>query len=64
MIQQKRHDAIVALVKHQGYASIEQLAQDFAVTPQTIRRDLNQLAGEGFIKRVHGGAGLESSTVN
>lgn len=60
----KRHDAIVTLVKRQGYASIEQLAQDFVVTPQTIRRDLNHLASEGYIKRVHGGAGIESSTVN
>ncbi|WP_458525896.1 DeoR/GlpR family transcriptional regulator [Onishia taeanensis] len=64
MIQQKRHDAIIALVKHQGYASIEQLTRDFGVTPQTIRRDLNALSGEGLIRRVHGGAGLESSTVN
>lgn len=64
MTQQDRHDAIVTLVKRQGYASIEQLTQHFSVTPQTIRRDLNQLADEGAIKRVHGGAGLESSTVN
>ncbi|MBB3188904.1 DeoR/GlpR family transcriptional regulator [Halomonas cerina] len=64
MNQQKRHEAIIALVKHQGYASIEQLTQDFGVTPQTIRRDLNALADEGLIRRVHGGAGLESSTVN
>ncbi|OLO09843.1 hypothetical protein BTW10_17945, partial [Chromohalobacter japonicus] len=39
MTQQDRHDAIVTLVKHQGYASIEQLTQHFSVTPQTIRRD-------------------------
>ncbi|MBZ9557071.1 MULTISPECIES: DeoR/GlpR family transcriptional regulator [unclassified Modicisalibacter] len=64
MTQQKRHDAIIALVKRQGYASIEQLTRDFGVTPQTIRRDLNALADEGLIRRVHGGAGLESSTVN
>jgi DeoR family transcriptional regulator, glycerol-3-phosphate regulon repressor len=64
MIQPKRHDAILALVKRQGYASIEQLTQEFDVTPQTIRRDLNTLANEGLIRRVHGGAGLESSTVN
>ncbi|WFF42716.1 DeoR/GlpR family transcriptional regulator [Salinicola endophyticus] len=64
MTQQDRHDAIIALVKRQGYAAIEQLATEFNVTPQTIRRDLNQLAEEGAVRRVHGGAGLESSTVN
>ncbi|PMR68136.1 DeoR/GlpR family transcriptional regulator [Halomonas heilongjiangensis] len=64
MNQQQRQDAIVDLVRRQGYASIEQLTDHFTVTPQTIRRDLNALAGEGLIRRVHGGAGLESSTVN
>ncbi|QJQ94204.1 MULTISPECIES: DeoR/GlpR family transcriptional regulator [Halomonadaceae] len=64
MNQQQRQDAIVELVKRQGYATIEQLTSDFDVTPQTIRRDLNNLAAEGLIRRVHGGAGLESSTVN
>ncbi|HSP58847.1 MAG TPA: DeoR/GlpR family transcriptional regulator [Halomonas sp.] len=64
MNQQQRQNAIVDLVRHQGYASIEQLTEHFVVTPQTIRRDLNALAGEGMIRRVHGGAGLESSTVN
>ncbi|MCE9666073.1 DeoR/GlpR family transcriptional regulator [Halomonas sp. M5N1S17] len=64
MNQQQRQDAIVDLVRRQGYASIEQLTEHFVVTPQTIRRDLNALAEEGMIRRVHGGAGLESSTVN
>ncbi|MCE8021200.1 DeoR/GlpR family transcriptional regulator [Halomonas sp. MCCC 1A11036] len=64
MNQQQRQDAIVDLVRRQGYASIEQLTDHFSVTPQTIRRDLNALAEEGMIRRVHGGAGLESSTVN
>lgn len=64
MNQQQRQDAIIALVSRQGYASIEQLTDHFAVTPQTIRRDLNTLASEGRLRRVHGGAGLESSTVN
>ncbi|MGM0703438.1 DeoR/GlpR family transcriptional regulator [Halomonas faecis] len=64
MNQQQRQDAIIALVRRQGYASIEQLTEHFTVTPQTIRRDLNALSAEGLIRRVHGGAGLESSTVN
>lgn len=64
MTQQERHEAIVEMVKRHGYASIEQLAKTFVVTPQTVRRDLNQLADNGILKRVHGGAGIESSTVN
>ena len=64
MNQQQRHEAIVELVRREGYASIEQLTDHFSVTPQTIRRDLNALANDGLLRRVHGGAGLESSTVN
>ncbi|WP_447528735.1 MULTISPECIES: DeoR/GlpR family transcriptional regulator [unclassified Vreelandella] len=64
MNQQYRQDAIVELVRQNGYVSIEQLTEHFAVTPQTVRRDLNTLSDEGRIRRVHGGAGVESSTVN
>ncbi|GAA0635890.1 DeoR/GlpR family transcriptional regulator [Halomonas beimenensis] len=64
MNPQQRQESIVELVRRQGYASIEQLTAHFAVTPQTIRRDLNRLSSEGHLRRVHGGAGLESSTVN
>jgi DeoR family glycerol-3-phosphate regulon repressor len=34
------------------------------VTPQTIRRDLNQLANLGQVRRHHGGASSSSSTKN
>ena len=64
MNQHYRQEANVELVRQNGYVSIEQLTEHFAVTPQTIRRDLNTLAEEGRIRRVHGGAGIESSTVN
>lgn len=64
MNQQQRQDAIVELVRQHGYMGIEQLTAHFSVTPQTVRRDLNALANEGRLRRVHGGAGLESSTVN
>src|SRR3546814_18359900 len=47
-----------------GYASIDELVQVFAVTPQTIRRDINSLAERGELKRYHGGAGLSSSVEN
>ena len=40
MKQTQRHDAIIELVK-QGYVSTEELVEQFAVSPQTIRRDLN-----------------------
>lgn len=64
MKQTQRHDAIVELVKRQGYVSTEELVEFFSVTPQTIRRDLNELAEKNLIQRHHGGAALPSSAEN
>ena len=54
----------LVLVRERGYISIEELAQYFDVTPQTIRRDINQLADEGLLRRYHGGAAHDSSVEN
>ncbi|SNY71711.1 DeoR/GlpR family transcriptional regulator [Enterobacter sp. CC120223-11] len=64
MKQTQRHDAIIERVKQQGYVSTEELVEQFAVSPQTIRRDLNDLAEQKMILRHHGGAALPSSAVN
>ena len=61
MKQTQRHDAIIELVKKQGYVSTEELVEHFSVSPQTIRRDLNDLADQNRILRHHGGAALPSS---
>jgi DNA-binding transcriptional regulator YhcF (GntR family) len=59
-----RRAEIVTLVQRQGFVTIEALAQQFEVTPQTIRRDINELAEEGVLQRHHGGAALPSSVQN
>lgn len=65
MRQHQRQDHILELVEQQGFISIDELVEALQVTPQTIRRDLNQMAERNIISRHHGGAGpLESSTEN
>lgn len=59
-----RQQQILELVRERGYVSIEELAQHFSVTPQTIRRDINQLAEAGLLRRYHGGAAHDSSVEN
>lgn len=59
-----RQARIVDLVSKHGFQTIEALAQNFGVTVQTIRRDVNLLAAEGRISRYRGGAGLPSSIEN
>lgn len=44
------------LARRTGRVGVEDLALRFTVTPQTIRRDLNDLCARGLLGRVHGGA--------
>lgn len=59
-----RQQAMLALVRQQGFASVEALTHHFGVTAQTIRRDINALCRVGLLRRYHGGAGLPSSVEN
>ncbi len=60
----RRQNHIMDLVQRHGFVSIEALAQQLAVTPQTIRRDINELCDDARLQRYHGGAGLPSSVEN
>ncbi len=60
----ERHQQIIELVKSQGYVSTDDLVSMFEVSPQTIRRDLNELADANKIRRNHGGAILTNSAEN
>ena len=62
-MRQPRHERIIQLVKQHGYMSIDALAKELDVTPQTIRRDINMLAEEDILRRYHGGAGRGSNSV-
>lgn len=60
----ERHRAILEILGRRGYASIEEMVASFDVTPQTLRRDLHELAERGLLRRHHGGASANSSTAN
>lgn len=64
MSQSFRHPEILELARRSGKVTVEQLAEHFGVTLQTIRRDLTDLADAGRLERVHGGAILPSGTSN
>ncbi|OUS38371.1 DeoR family transcriptional regulator ['Osedax' symbiont bacterium Rs2_46_30_T18] len=64
MTSQQRQSRILNLINEKGFISIDELVELFQVTPQTIRRDLNQMADASKIRRHHGGAERESSTEN
>ena len=64
MSRPPRHDKIIQLIRESGFMPIDELARVLAVTPQTIRRDLNHLCAEGLLRRYHGGAALGSGMEN
>ena len=47
---------IIDLVRSLGKVTVDQLMQKFAMSAETIRRDLTFLAADGKIRKVHGGA--------
>lgn len=63
MILSQRQHNLLQRVRNQGFASVDELAAHFQVTPQTIRRDVNALCKKGLLARYHGGAGLPQSSV-
>jgi DeoR family glycerol-3-phosphate regulon repressor len=60
----ERREQIVERARRQGYVAVEALALELNVTPQTIRRDINDLCERKLLQRYHGGAGLPSSVEN
>ncbi|MET0700007.1 MAG: DeoR/GlpR family DNA-binding transcription regulator [Mycobacterium sp.] len=56
MYPEERQQAIADLVMTRGRASVTELAETYAVTTETVRRDLAVLDRAGVLRRVHGGA--------
>lgn len=60
----RRQAEIVDWLREKGRVTVEDLSAHFGLTPQTIRRDLNELSDGGMVVRVHGGAMVASGVVN
>ena len=59
-----RQAEILEIAKAEGRVQVEDLAGRFSVTPQTIRKDLNDLCEGRALTRVHGGAIFPGGTEN
>ena len=60
----ERHAAILAIARHTGSVTVDSLAETLSVTPQTIRKDLNDLCEADVLNRIHGGATFPRSIEN
>ena len=56
MYAEERQQAMAQLISRRGRLSVVQLAEEFEVTTETVRRDLSTLDRMGLVRRVHGGA--------
>lgn len=58
MLTLLRQEEIMAILRERKSATVQQLSQLLFASGSTIRRDLNELAKVGLIRRSHGGAVL------
>jgi DeoR family glycerol-3-phosphate regulon repressor len=59
-----RQVEILNIAREKGRVNVDDLADRFSVTPQTIRKDLNELCDKRVLQRIHGGAILASGVEN
>ncbi|SDG65507.1 MULTISPECIES: DeoR/GlpR family DNA-binding transcription regulator [unclassified Duganella] len=56
MLTRQRKELLLARLKRDGQIVARSLSEELGLSEDTIRRDLRELAAEGLLQRVHGGA--------
>lgn len=56
MLSGERHEKILRELELRGSLTVNEFAEKSGQSTMTIRRDLTQLAAQGLLRRVHGGA--------
>jgi DeoR/GlpR family transcriptional regulator of sugar metabolism len=56
MLTDQRKKAILEALRREGQVLAGELSAKFGVSEDTVRRDLREMASEGLLQRVHGGA--------
>jgi len=56
VIVEERRQKVIDLVSQRGFIALGDLAKELQASESTIRRDLDYLDEQGFVKRTHGGA--------
>lgn len=61
MLEQQRHRLILDLLEERQFVRLQELVEALNASPATVRRDINKLAEEGLLTKIHGGAQLATS---
>lgn len=59
-LPESRRTQILEELRLRGTLRVTELSERLGVAPVTVRRDINQLAAEGVLRRIHGGAALDA----
>lgn len=62
MLAIERKSEILATLQREKSVLVAELSQKYNVTEETIRRDLDKLAKEGYVRKTYGGAVLNQNT--
>lgn len=63
MLRNERLEQIKKILILHHFVKVKELSETLQVTPETIRKDLEFLDNQGEVKRVHGGAILNTSNI-
>ncbi|MEA2062617.1 MAG: DeoR/GlpR family DNA-binding transcription regulator [Gemmatimonadota bacterium] len=63
MFTEERQKKILELLQRQGKVRVSELTAMFGVSEVTLRADLSALAGQGCLRRTHGGAMLRERSI-
>ena len=58
MLSQQRQNKMFEYIKVHKSVQVNQLSDNFGISPSTVRRDLREMEESGWVNRVHGGAVL------
>ncbi len=61
MLEQQRQRLILDLLEEKQFVRLQELVDTLNASPATVRRDINKLAAEGLLSKIHGGAQLSAS---
>lgn len=56
MIKKERHERVLDMLRINGIITVKEMMKELHISDMTARRDLDALAAEGLLIRIHGGA--------
>jgi len=64
MLKTQRHNEILEILKKDKFSQVSELSARLFVSQPTMRRDLNYLEKQGYVRRSHGGVMLVNEKIN